>query len=148
MPQKGVFKAKFKWFFGLLLCYFYCLSWFDPANPCLYLQVQPREYYNNKSLTRIPYGHVRQFFPKATNFDLVKPIEVKRIMDKLNSRSGKTLNFNSHKQIFSNDSLCLIFYYSLHLLVESKPQCRPDLFTCKFFFLSYLLSKGLWMDTN
>jgi IS30 family transposase len=51
-------------------------------------------------------GLIRQYFPKATNFDLVKPIEVKRIMDKLNRRPRKTLNFNTPKQVFSNDSLC------------------------------------------
>ena len=43
--------------------------------------------------------------PKSTNFDLIKPIEVKRVMDKLNRRPRKTLNFNTPQQVFFNDSI-------------------------------------------
>jgi IS30 family transposase len=50
-------------------------------------------------------GHIRQYFPKSTNFDLLKPKEVKRVMDKLNRRSLKTLNFNTPKQVFLNETI-------------------------------------------
>jgi IS30 family transposase len=48
-------------------------------------------------------GLIRQYFPKSTNFDLIKPIEVKRVMDKLNRRPRKILNFNTPRQVFLND---------------------------------------------
>ena len=48
-------------------------------------------------------GLIRQYFPKSTNFDDVKPIEVKRVMDKLNRRPRKTLGFETPKKVFFND---------------------------------------------
>jgi IS30 family transposase len=50
-------------------------------------------------------GLIRQYFPKTTNFDQVRPIDVKRVMDKLNQRPRKTLNFQTPKQVFFNEQL-------------------------------------------
>ena len=48
-------------------------------------------------------GLIRQYFPKSINFDQVKKIEVKRIMDKLNRRPRKTLGFKTPNEVFTCD---------------------------------------------
>lgn len=46
-------------------------------------------------------GLIRQYFPKSIDFDQVKKIEVKRVMDKLNRRPRKTLGFKTPNEIFA-----------------------------------------------
>lgn len=46
-------------------------------------------------------GLIRQYFPKATNFDQITRLEVKRIMDKLNRRPRKTLGFKTPSEVFA-----------------------------------------------
>ena len=48
-------------------------------------------------------GLIRQYFPKSINFEQVKKIEVKRIMDKLNRRPRKTLGFKTPNEVFTCD---------------------------------------------
>lgn len=46
-------------------------------------------------------GLIRQYFPKSINFDQVRDIEVKRVMDKLNRRPRKTLGFKTPSEVFA-----------------------------------------------
>jgi len=69
------------------------LTWSDPIIS-LYHSWQ-RETNENTN------GLIRQYFPKSINFDLVRNIEVKRVMDKLNRRPRKTLDFKTPSEVFA-----------------------------------------------
>lgn len=43
------------------------------------------------------------YFPKSINFDQVRHIEIKQVMDKLNRRPGKTLGFKTPSEVFACD---------------------------------------------
>jgi transposase, IS30 family len=45
-------------------------------------------------------GLVRQFFPKWTNFHIIKPEQVTRAMDLINDRPKKSLNYQTPQQAF------------------------------------------------
>lgn len=52
-------------------------------------------------------GLVRQYFPKKTDFSKVTLSETKRIVDKLNQRPRKCLDFKSPFEVFFNQSVAL-----------------------------------------
>ena len=49
-------------------------------------------------------GLLRQFFPKGTNFKIVKPEEVKKAVDLINNRPRKSLDYQTPYEVFYNIS--------------------------------------------
>jgi IS30 family transposase len=47
---------------------------------------------------------LRQFFPKGTNFKIVKPEEVKKAVDLINNRPRKSLDYQTPYEVFYNIS--------------------------------------------
>jgi IS30 family transposase len=47
-------------------------------------------------------GLLRQFFPKGTNFKIVKPEEVKKAVDLINNRPRKSLDYQTPYEVFYN----------------------------------------------
>ncbi len=49
-------------------------------------------------------GLIRQFFPKCTNFRIVKPEQVTRVMDLINDRPRKSLGYQTPREVFYGQS--------------------------------------------
>jgi len=49
-------------------------------------------------------GLIRQYFPKNTDFRTLTPEDIKMVMDKLNNRPRKSLDFKTPNQVFFNDN--------------------------------------------
>ena len=49
-------------------------------------------------------GLLRQFFPKGTNFKIVKPEEVKKAVDLINNRPRKSLDYQTPYEVLYNIS--------------------------------------------
>ena len=47
-------------------------------------------------------GLIRQYFPKERDFRTITNEEINNVMDKLNNRPRKTLNFKTPNQVFFN----------------------------------------------
>ncbi|CCI01115.1 conserved hypothetical protein [Microcystis aeruginosa PCC 9443] len=47
---------------------------------------------------------MRQFFPKGTNFKIVKQAEVDRVTDLINHRLRKTLDYRTPYEVFFSQS--------------------------------------------
>jgi len=45
-------------------------------------------------------GLLRQYFPKDLDFNLITPVELTHVVQKLNNRPRKRLKFKSPRQIF------------------------------------------------
>jgi IS30 family transposase len=45
-------------------------------------------------------GLLRQFFPKGTNLKIVKPEEVKRVVNLINNRPRKCLDYRTQFEVF------------------------------------------------
>lgn len=45
-------------------------------------------------------GLIRQYFPKGTDFNTIRAVEIKKVEQRLNSRPRKTLNFYTPSEIF------------------------------------------------
>ncbi len=48
-------------------------------------------------------GLLRQFFPKGTNFKIVKPEEVERAVNLINNRPRKCLDYRTPNEVFYKD---------------------------------------------
>ena len=53
-------------------------------------------------------GLIRQYFPKGSDFKIYSNIQVRRVMDRLNSRPRKRLDFKTPYEIFLHRSVALI----------------------------------------
>jgi transposase, IS30 family len=49
-------------------------------------------------------GLIRQFFPKCTNFRIIKPEQVTRVMDLINDRPRKSLGYQTPREVFYGQS--------------------------------------------
>jgi len=49
-------------------------------------------------------SHIRQYFPKNTDFRTLTHEDIKTVMDKLNNRPRKSLDFKTPNQVFFNDN--------------------------------------------
>jgi transposase, IS30 family len=49
-------------------------------------------------------GLIRQFFPKWTNFRIIKPEQVTRVMDLINDRPRKSLGYRTPREVFYGQS--------------------------------------------
>ncbi len=45
-------------------------------------------------------GLIRQFFPKGTNFKIVKPEKLERVVDLINHRLRKSLDYRTPYEVF------------------------------------------------
>jgi len=55
-------------------------------------------------------GLIRQYFPKDTEFRTLTHEDIKKVMDKLNNRPRKSLDFKTPNQVFFDDERILCHY--------------------------------------